>query len=266
MVAVVHYLSMNTPSGRFSDPAGTEYGGISYTYSGDSFKPSTGHTIDWGDSNTDTQASDSDGLLSHTHTYAVAGRYTIQIYETADLTRRVAKKTVTIAVKQGTLVVPGSIIENVAASWTGTGFNPNTAYSIDWGDLSSATTGTTNGSGAIGATNHTYATHGTYAVVVTVATESAATASAVVDYNDGSLAWSGGGSPVHTVSKTLLGTSFAFGRSYDIDWGDGGAHDTVTSDGTGAFSHAHTYALAGSVTVTIKDGSHTSATLAVTVS
>jgi hypothetical protein len=263
-IASVHYLSMNTPSGRVTAPT-PEYGGFQYTYSVDSLAVSTAHDIAWGDSNTDASVStNGSGVLSHTHTYAAPGTYEIVVTEHTG-GRKVAQESVTVGVKQGTLVVPGSIIENVAASFTASGLDKTAAYSIDWGDGSSHTTGTTDSSGAIGATNHTFDLYGTYAVTVTIATVVCATGSAVVGHNDGTVTF--GGAVASTVAAHLTGSSLAFSRSYDIDWGDGSSHDTVSTDGAGALpSTAHTYAAPGTFNVVVKDGTHTSATLSQVVS
>lgn len=176
-IATVHYLSMNTPSGRLVQP--TVLQAASGTYTASSLAPSTSHTIVWGDATANTVVStDSNGNLSTTHTYTLPGTYTIVITETTG-GRQVGREVQSVGTHQGTLTIPGSITHAVSAAFSGSGFDVSGPFSIAWGDGTANTTGTSTAGGLISSTNHTYVNAGTYTIVVTFSGVQAATGTAV---------------------------------------------------------------------------------------
>jgi hypothetical protein len=158
---------------------------------------------------------------------------------------------------------------------------------IDWGDGSPASTGTVTGSGGsfTVAGNHTYAEEGGYTVTTTLSdvdtpanTPAAATSTATVA--DAALTASGTtlsgveGSGVSGVianfsDANTLGSASDFTAS--IDWGDGTSSTGTVAGSGGSYtvSGSHTYAEAGSYTVTVAiaddGGSSASATSTVDV-
>lgn len=130
MVAVVHALAMYTKDAGRTTPPQPAYAGTSAAFSWRGLTASTAYLIDWGEGSPDTSAnSNGSGVLSSSHTYAAAGRYTVTLRNsgnTADI------KVVDLAVGGG-LTIPSPVTEDEEASF-GFALLPETSYTVYWGD------------------------------------------------------------------------------------------------------------------------------------
>ena len=130
MVAVVHALAMYTKDAGRTTPPQPAYAGTSAAFSWRGLTASTAYLIDWGEGSPDTSAnSNGSGVLSSSHTYGSAGRYTVTLRNAANTSDI---KVVDLAVGGG-LTIPGTIYEDASNSY-GFALLPETSYTVYWGD------------------------------------------------------------------------------------------------------------------------------------
>jgi PKD repeat protein len=240
--------------------------------------PIATYTFDWGDG---TPSTGPQAGSSAPHTYANPGTYsvTVKVTDTANLSST-ATKTLTVladappaaalTVTPSTGFAPLGVTADASAS-TDADATPIATYTFDWGDGTSAT-GPQPGPTA----PHTYAAAGSYTAKVTVTDTgglSSFTTKTVTVSPDAPPSAALTVTPSSGIAPLKI-TADASGSTdpdptpistYTFDWGDGTA---VTGPQSGATAQ-HTYAAAGSftVTVTVKDtgGRSATATRAVTV-
>ncbi|HYT69997.1 MAG TPA: PKD domain-containing protein [Gemmatimonadales bacterium] len=252
--------------------AGVEGGAVSFIGSGSSDPDGDALTYAWsfGDGGTGSGVNPS-------HSYADNGSYTVTLAVTDARGASSSAATITATVANAAPSVNAGANQaiGVGASYTlGAGFSdPGTndapwAYSIDWGDGSSPTTGsTTSQSSAITAT-HPYPAAGSDTVRVTVTDKDGATGSGqltvtVSDANQPPTATAGGpyaGTEGTAVSFDGSGSSDPDGDALTYAWsfGDGGTGSGVKP------SHSYADNGAYSVTLTVTDARGASGSAATT--
>jgi PKD repeat protein len=241
--------------------------------------PIATYSFDWGDGTPKTGPQTGS---SAPHTYATSGTYTVTVTvtDTANLSST-ATKSVTVladAPPAAALTVTPSAgfaplgVSADASSSTDADATPIATYTFDWGD-GTAVTGP-----QVGATApHTYASSGSYTTKVTVTDTGGLTSSATRTVSVSpdapptaalSVTPSSGIAPLKITSDASSSTDADTTpiATYTFDWGDG----TPVTGPQGGATAPHTYAAAGSftVTVTVKDtgGLASTATKSVTVS
>jgi PKD repeat protein len=65
------------------------------------------------------------------------------------------------------------------------------------------------------------------------------------------------GALVHGGSESFTFRNLTLSTAYLIDWGDGGAKSSVTSDTSGLVTTTHTYTAAGAYTILVRDSGDT---------
>ena len=139
--------------------------GQPYSVTGIAAANATALSVDWGDGVKETPAVASTSL---THTYAVAGSYTIDIIASgkngskAEKTGSVTINPAAAPVLNATLPIRGGV--GIPTSITGISNNNGTALSVNWGDGQTDTP-------AVSSTTvtHTYAAAGTFTITMTLA-------------------------------------------------------------------------------------------------
>ncbi len=229
-------------------------------------------TVDWGDDTPATVfgAGTTGGLGSQPHTYAKYGTYQVTVTvgdgqltgsatfhaDVADVPPYVSGPADQAATEGSTTSVPLGQFANlgVDAPWTVT---------VDWGDLTPASTFTATSAGSLGSLPHDYATYGTYVVTVTV-DDGRHSGLATFLENVADVA------PTVTApadQTEALGTSasLALGQFSDpgadllwvatVDWGDESAPTSFLATSTGDLgSLAHEFPGVGTYTVTVTVG------------
>jgi uncharacterized repeat protein (TIGR01451 family) len=239
--------------------------------------------IDWGDGTSSAGSIFSTGgntfAVSDTHTYAEDGNYTVttDIIDLADNTS--ARATSTAAVSEDDLSGSTnnlSLTEGSAFSGVIGGFDdasspdPGSDFTvtIHWGD-GTTSAGTVSGSAGIYTMSgtHTYSDEGSFAITATVAEPNVPGSSVLLGEGTATVAeadaLTGAGTTISAVQgNSFSGTVASFTDSNTsagagdftatIDWGDGTTTAGTVSGSAGSFTvqGTHTYASAGTFTVT----------------
>jgi hypothetical protein len=263
------------PEGPVSGLTGTEY-----TYHVKTTDPdgdTLTYTIDWGDGTTHTTGSRTSGtLVSPSHNWTQAGTYAIRVRATdskGNVSAWSPSLSVTIAAVNQPPLTPAAP-EGTVSAQAGTAYTcsvkttdpdgDNIAYTIDWGDGTSSTTGQLN-SGVIGSASHTWTQAGTYPVKVR-ATDSNGIVSAwspslsvtIAAVNQPPLTPA---APEGTVSAQA-GTAYTCSVkttdpdgdniAYTIDWGDGTSSTNGQLNSGVIGSASHTWTQAGTYPVKVR--------------
>jgi RHS repeat-associated protein len=237
-------------------------------------------TIDWGDKSTTagSAAGALSGLfyVSGSHTYADEGDYTISVTiideggasVQVDGTATIGDAALYPGSSSPVSAVEGKLFSGTLATFSDAWpEDPGSDYavSINWGDLTPATSGTIDSSFAVHGT-HTFAEEGNYTVTVTVTdNKSAATMSTMATVSDAPL--TGVSNPdIHGVEGQQFSgnvgefqdtdpeTESAGNYTASIDWGDGSlTAGAITGLGSNQFvvSGQHAYAEENSYTVKV---------------
>ena len=243
--------------------------------------------ITWGDGSTENVSlAAGTTSTSRTHTYLETGTYTVAVTVTDAGGMSVAGGTTVTAVNVGPslaslVLTPSSVTDHQTLTVSGTFSDPGTAdtftLTVAWGDGSTSTDSLVAGARSFSA-SHEYATAGMYDLIVTVTDRDngAGTQVASVAVTARNTAPSGLSlsSNVTGLSATVSG-AFTDPDANDthnvsLAWGDGTTTQWTLAAGVTSFSGTHTYASAGTftVTATVTDaaGASTSASKSVVTS
>ncbi|HZR43545.1 MAG TPA: choice-of-anchor P family protein [Ktedonobacteraceae bacterium] len=271
-VSVLLQTLLRVQVNNISATANTPFTGSVATISGANMASDTTATIDWGDGSVPTagtiSGSGSTLTVSGTHTYTTPGTFPLTV--TAIEGARSAQGTGQATVVQGPLTVQVNSISATAntpftgpvATISGANMASDTTATINWGDCSPTTPGTVSGSGSTLTVSgsHTYTQPGTFTLTVS-ATEgnrmAQGTGQATVQpplvvlvdkiQPTATVPFSG---PVAIIS----GANMTSDTTATIIWGDGSSTPGTVVDnlnGTFTVNGTHTYATAGSFTLTV---------------
>jgi len=255
-------------------------------------------TVNWGDGS-DPMPADSitatDGgfVVKGTHKYASGGHYTVTVSiadaggSATSATTSLQTSTVSVQAAAPSGVIEGTSFSGPVASFTDGNASDTAAdftATINWGDGQSSA-GTVSGNGPFTVSgSHTYAEDGAYTITVGVtSTHDPAVA------GTGAASASIGDAPIAVTGKTLVATGLSFSGTVatvtdsnpfsdgsdmtaTIDWGDGQTSAGTVAPGTPgsafAVSGSHTYSSAGTrtLTITVSDGGHSTASATSTLS
>ena len=252
---------------------------VDFTDTGSKDSP-TGYTIVWGDGQTDSSGTNPDpqGVFTHTYTEASpAGGYTVTATVTADDGAYSATTGVTILD-----ATPALTLSGLGAAVSGQPYTLHAFFSDPDGDPAVSYTVDWDGSGTVQTFTsptfiHSYPTaYWPQVATVTVATEDNPAGAATASYTIGVVSPGGDGAAFITGSSSVsegatysataiftdpvqVPNGFTAGAFWTVCWGDGVVDGPTTYPLESTFPLAHSYAEAGTYTMTIgatyEDGS-----------
>jgi hypothetical protein len=208
-------------------------------------------TVDWGDGMPPEDLTP--GVSGESHHYSTAGTYVIAIYPTGNPEQ--------VSFHQVTLPFTGPVPENqllaavsedtsdsdrmtALAEWDNTGFG---TVDVNWGDTTSALA-----QPAVGTLSHAYAMAGTFTIMITDSDTPSRTRSFTIEIPFGPVLTITEDFTDVTTRRSIVAVVDNFGHAaVSIAWGDGTA--VSTNPGDGSTQTLHTYAAAGTYTVTVVD-------------
>ena len=214
------------------------------------------YTVNWGDGTTQPVVGTA-GQLTVTHQYKKDGVYQITTQGSVNLINA-APLNVTVKSPPPVVNISGT---GLSANLSVSGLQPDTQYTVDWGDT---TTTVPTPNVAVQQLGHTYAAAGVYAVKLYGGAAVLATASYTATIGQVAVSVTPD-KPVIGAQVVLNATGLAPSAEYQLNWGDGTVESGIT--GQSVLNRTHGYSGAQDFTVTVQSGGVTlgAATVAVQV-
>ena len=235
-----------------SSPTTTANSDVSLVY--ESLVPGRTYTVNWGDGTT-IPIVGTGNTQPVTHQYKKDGVYQITTQGSVNLTN-VAPLNVTVKSPPPTLNVSGS---GLSANLSLSGLQPDTGYTVDWGDNTSTVPAPNVAAQQL---THTYAAAGPYAIRLYSGATILNTASYTATIGQVSLSVTPD-KPVIGAQVVLNAGGLAPSAEYQLNWGDGTVESGIT--GQSVLNRTHGYGSAKDFTVTIQSGTTTLGTATVAV-
>ncbi len=275
-------VSLPVPTVTMGVNSGTASTGVQYTLNftaspaaGSSL---SGLSVDWGDGAGAQALTVGDSSATHTYQNADVGAKTITVLATDTNTATAnATQAVTVSLSPPTVSLTGNATVGTGVSYslgiTATAAPGSTLSSltVDWGDGSALETLLTSATSA----SHTFTSAAVRTVTVTATDTNTATASATKSVTVGlslpTVSASGSATAntgvLYSLSITAASAPGSSLSDLKVNWGDGGADETLATSATSA---THTFTAAGTPTITVTatdtNTASATATQAVTVS